>query len=80
MDVSALYAVAAGGIFASLIFIRFLANFIRLTSRIFMLILKHLIYLYLLDYYYLYSSWMCFEFLTYSLYITVNIFYLCFLS
>jgi ferric-chelate reductase len=41
---------------------------------------KHLTYPYLLGHHYLYGPWTRFEFLAYSLYVTVNVFCLCFPS
>jgi hypothetical protein len=77
MDISIVYAIAAGGIFACLIFVRFLAHLERLTSSVSVWIAKHLTYPYLLGRRRFCGPWTRFRFLAYVLHVTVTVLCLC---
>ena len=78
MDITKVYAIAAGGALATLVLIRFLPYLIRLTCRITPLISKHLTYPYFLDRHQLFGPWTRAGVLIHLLYVLVNVFCLCF--
>ncbi|OJD23047.1 hypothetical protein ACJ73_05605 [Blastomyces percursus] len=80
MNVTEIYAIAAGGTLAFLIMVRFLSHLIRLKSIVSVLIAKHLTYPYLLDRHQLFGPWTRLDFLCHLLYYAINVFCLCFPS
>ena len=78
MDITNVYAIAAGGVFASLILIRLLSYLIQLKSIVSVLIFRHLTYPYLLDRHRLFGPWTRSDVLIHLLYVTMNVFCLCF--
>lgn len=68
-----IFAIAAGGSFIFLIFIRSLAYLVSLTRTVAVLVSKHLTYPYLLGRHRLFGPWTRFDILLHALYVTVNI-------
>lgn len=78
METPDIYAIAVGGIFASLILIRLLSYLSHFTNTVSVFISKHLTYPYLTHRHHLFGPWTRFDILLHLLYIVVNVFCLCF--
>ena len=78
MDLITVYAIVAGGIFATLFLMRVASSLISLTSIIYVTASKHLTYPYLLNRHRILGPWTRANFLLYLVYGAVNVFCIAF--
>ena len=78
MDLITVYAIAAGGIFVTLLLMRVASSLISLTSIIYVMASKHLTYPYLLNRHQILGPWTRANVLLYLVYGAVNVFCIAF--
>lgn len=74
MDITQVYAIAAGGIFTTLFVINLLPHVMQFTRHVLIVMCKHLTYPYVLRRHRLFGPWTRAGVLVHLVYITVNLF------